>query len=420
MGAATEQLTTAVVRIPTADGGSVAIKRRGNPGGRPVLFLHGLAVNADLWNLPEVRGPDFHYRSLASILYAAGYDVWLINLRGHGGPHMRSEPPPDQTDWCVDHFIMFDLPAVVDYVLATTRRPPVLIGASMGAMTLAGYLQGARYTGCRCAKPGHTGTAVDVDEGRIVADAALARERQRRLAGAVFAEFPAALRWPESLYDAGGRLKWRALLRDWWRNDGDLNYPFELLARWGWLHALLSAVGQVRLNALAADLERGPWYRRWRLPLPLATNIERLERRVIQTLLNVAGTFTGATHHRAEVMLAGHRYILDHMKAGVLRQLAKCVRRGAFVSLLGEPEHAYSDHYGLVELPILVVQGGRDRIANAEVTRTAFFERVASTGKKWLFYPEIAHGELEAAPIATERVYPAIQSWLAGCAAPHG
>ncbi|MEW6253639.1 MAG: hypothetical protein AB1716_23585, partial [Planctomycetota bacterium] len=200
--------------------------------------------------------------------------------------------------------------------------------------------------------------------------------------------------------------------RDWWRNDGDLNYPFELVARWGWLHALLTAVGQVRLNVLGRDSERGPWYKRWKLPLPLAVNIERLERGVVQAALNFAGTFTGATHHRAEVMLAGHRYILDHMKAGVLRQLAKCVRRGAFISLLGEPDHVYSDHYELVELPILVVQGGRDRIANAEVTRNAFFDRVRSADRQWLFYPEIAHGELEAAPVATERAYPAIVEWL--------
>ncbi len=225
-------------------------------------------------------------------------------------------------------------------------------------------------------------------------------------------EFPAALRWPESLYDAAGRLKWRALLRDWWRNDGDVNYPFELVARWGWLHALLKAVGQVRLNVLAPDLERGPWYRRWKLPLPLSDNIERLERIALQIVLNIAGTFTGATHHRAEVMLSGHRYILDHMKAGVLTQLAKCVRQGAFVSLLGTPDHVYSAHYDLLTVPLLVLQGGRDRIANAQVTRTAFFDRVCAADRQFLLYPEIAHGELEAAPFASAHVYPAVQRWL--------
>ena len=129
-------------------------------------------------------------------------------------------------------------------------------------------------------------------------------------------------------------------------------------------------------------------------------------------MLRLAGTFTGATNHRAEVMLQGRRYVLDHLKAGVLRQLTKCVRARAFVSALGSPDHVYSDHYDLVRLPTLVVHGGRDRIANHDVTRTAFFERVTAADKRFLFYEEIAHGEVEAAPVASEKVYPAIRAWL--------
>ncbi|MEW6249706.1 MAG: alpha/beta fold hydrolase, partial [Planctomycetota bacterium] len=225
-----------VVHIPAPDGGAVAVKRRANPGGPPVIFLHGLAVNADLWNLPEVsgevRGVAFHYRSLASLLHAAGWDVWLVNLRGHGAPRMYSAPPPGQTDWCVDHFILQDLPAVVDRVCRQTEQRPVIVGASMGAMTLAGYVQGARLTAApalaapqdggkdRTARHNEIAAAATPPGDhnvQIVADASLARARQARLAGCVFVEFPAALRWPESLYDAAGRLKWRALLRDWWR-----------------------------------------------------------------------------------------------------------------------------------------------------------------------------------------------------------
>lgn len=386
-----------IVYVPAADGARIAIKRRPQPGGAPVIFLHGLAVNADLWDLPEVRGKDFHYRSLAKVLHAAGYDVWLVNLRGHGAPRMFSAPPEGQSDWCLDHFILYDLPAVVDHVLAETRRPPFVIGASMGAMTLAGYVQGARLAG-------------DAEQPRVLADAETARARQQRLAGCVFVEFPARLCWPDSLYDEEGRLQWRVLLRDWWRNDGDVNHPFEMLSRWGWLHALLDAVGQIPVNWVLAEQSGEPWYRK--LPGPLADGVEQVERSVVQAMLRIAGTFTGATNHRAEVMLQGRRYVLDHMKAGVLRQLTKCVRARAFVSALGTPDHVYSDHYDLVALPTLVVQGGRDRIANAEVTRTAFFERIPAADKCLLFYEEIAHGELEAAPIASEIVYPEIRAWL--------
>lgn len=383
--------------VPTEDGARIAVKRRPNPGAIPVIFLHGLAVNADLWDLPEVRGKDFHYRSLASVLHEAGYDIWLVNLRGHGGPHMLSEPAAGQADWCVDHFVVYDLPAVVDRVVAETGRRPFVIGASMGSMTLAGYVQGAVYL---CGE----------GAGRIAADPRLAQARQKQLAGCVFAEFPAALRWPDSLYDERGRLQWRNLLRDWWRNDGDINYPFEMLSRWGWLHAVLEAAGQVPVNWIVAEQQGEPWYRK--LPAPLASGVEAVERAVVQAMLRMAGTFTGATNHRAEVMLQGRRYVLDHMKSGVLKQLSKCVRRRAFVSDLGTPDHVYSDCYELVEAPTLVVQGGRDRIANAEVVRSAFFDRIRAVDKRFLYYADIAHGELEAAPIASEKVYPEIVAWM--------
>jgi hypothetical protein len=264
-------------------------------------------------------------------------------------------------------------------------------------MTLAGYVQGARLTDA-----GET--------SRVIADPELARARQGCLAGAVFVEFPARLCWPDSLYDEDGGLCWGVLLRDWWRNDGDVNHPFEMLARWGWLHALLDAVGQIPVNWVVAEQSGQPWYRL--LPGPLADGVEKVELAVVQAMLRMAGTFTGATNHRAEVLLRGRRYVLDHMKAGVLRQLAKCVRARALVSALGTPDHLYSDHYHFVELPTLVVQGGRDRIANAAVTRHAFFDRIPAADKRFLFYEEIAHGELEAAPVASEIVYPAIRAWL--------
>jgi pimeloyl-ACP methyl ester carboxylesterase len=392
-----------IERIPTSDGGWVAVKRKHAPGGTPVVFLHGLAVNADLWDLPEIRGPDYHYRSLASLLHARGYDIWLVNLRGHGTPHMYSAPPPGQTDWCVDHFILYDLPAVLERVAGVSCRRPFVVGASMGAMTLAGYLQGARLLS---------------DEGpaRIVADEELARRRQAALAGSVFAEFPALLRWPHSLYDERGNLNWRMLLRDWWRNDGDVNFPFEMLSRWRWLQMLLAAWGQVPVHWVKGNPSADPWYRR--LPGPLADRAARLERSVVQAMLRVSGTFTGATHHRAEVLLHGRRYVLDHMKAGVLRQMTKCVRRGAFVSVLGTAEHVYSDYYHLVEVPTLVVQGARDRIANAEVARRAFFDRIRATDKHFILDPDIAHGEIEAAPVACERIYPRIVAWLEAHDAP--
>jgi alpha-beta hydrolase superfamily lysophospholipase len=79
-----------------------------------------------------------------------------------------------------------------------------------------------------------------------------------------------------------------------------------------------------------------------------------------------------------------------------------------------QPDHVYSDHYHHIELPVLVIVGGQDRVANAEVTRSAFFERVRSADKTFHEFPELAHGDFEYAPVACEQVYPLIASWIAG------
>lgn len=386
-----------IERLRTADGATVAVRHKPVSRGTPTVLLHGLASNGAVWDLPEVRGEGFHFRSLVSLLQESGFDVYLVNFRGHGAPDMLSTPAPDQSDWCVDHFVLYDLPAVVDYVIEQTGRKPFILGASMGAMTLAGYLQGTRLEGAGEAQ-------------RVVADAALARRRQSRLAGCVLVEFPAALRWPASAYDERGRLDWQRVLNGWWQQRSETNYPFEIAARMRWLEALIVAYGNVPFGSFRPHEDREPWYRR--LPQRWQEPMAQLERGAMQTLLNVTGVFTGSKHHRAEVILAGRRFAIDDVSAGVMQQLAKCVRRGAFVSEIGTPDHVYSDHYELVELPVLVVQGGRDRIASAAVTREAFFDRISSADKTWLFDETMAHGEIQAAPAPCERLYPEIIKWL--------
>jgi alpha-beta hydrolase superfamily lysophospholipase len=384
-----------IERIPTADGARLAVKRYAAPGATPVVLFHGLAVNADMWDLPEVRTTDFHYRSLTSLLVERGYDVWLVNFRGHGRPRMLSAPPPDATDWCVDDFILRDAPAVLANIAERSDRRPFVIGQSMGAMTLAAYLSGAEQDaggGIRCAP-------------------AAAIARQAAVAGAVLVEFPAALRWPQGLYDAAGKLRWQALFGELSRTENPTNFPFEIAARLPWLEAMIVAVGGVptdklRPNGWGEEVLR-------RLPGPLAERWRSFEKRVVELGLGAFGTFSGQSHHRAEVLIRGRRYVIEEMKAGVLRQMAKCVRQGRFVSLLGEPECVYSDNYPHIALPLLTIVGGRDRIANAEVARTAFFDRVASADKTWRCYDTMGHGEFEAAPIATEQVYPDLLAWLA-------
>lgn len=386
--------------VTTRDGARIAIKRKRAQAAdaTPIIFVHGLAVNVDLWDIPQIEGSDFTFRSLPSVLQDAGHDIWLMNLRGHGAPDMLSTPPPGQEDWCVDHFILYDLPAVATHVRAVTGRKPFIIGNSMGAMTTAGYLQGARLVGSD-------------DAAHVVADPEAARACQQGVVGAILVEFPAALRWPQSLYDADGKLKWRDLLTAWRRAESDLNYPFELLARMGWLQAILEAAGEVRLEWMRPKPGTDPWWKS--LPKPLAETFERMNDVMMAGVRKLAERYKGVQNFRPETFKQGLLPAADHMKTGVLKQMAKSVRAGAFVSGLGEPDHVYSDHYHHIELPVLVIVGGQDRVANAAVTRSVFFERVSSTDKTFREFPELAHGDFEYAPVACKQVYPLIASWIA-------
>ncbi len=381
-------------KLPAADGAQIAVKHYPAAGRAPVVLIHGLAVSAEVWDMPDAVGEGYHYRSLATLLREAGYDVWLVNLRGHGALPNVSEPAPGQTDWCVDDFATCDVPTVIDHVCCETGRKPFVVASSMGALSLAAFALGARCDGAA---------------GRIVLDDALGAARQAQLSGAVFVEMPAALRWPKSLYDESGSLRWQMLMGESDATAAASNMPFEFLSRAAWLEAIIASAGNVPLNWLRPG-ERESWWRS-KLPPALAASIERAQVAAVGAALRVGGTFTGATGHRADVILR-RRYVVNDMKAGVLRQLAKCVRRGAFVSAGDECEVVYSEHYAALRVPTLVLAGGRDRIANPGVVREVFFDRLGSADRQFELFDEIGHGEFTAAPVSTERVYPRVLLWL--------
>lgn len=386
--------SVSIERVPALDGAQIACKRM--PGdGPPVIFVHGLAVNADLWDIPELDTADGPFRSLPSLLHELGHDIWLVNLRGHGAPHMLSEPPPGQDDWCVDHFVHFDLPAVVEHVARRAGRRPMLVANSMGAMTSAGWLQGAVLEQAG-------------GQASIRNDPAEAARRQSLLAGCVLLEFPAALRWPTALYDEAGNVRWRELVSGSGLHPSQANFPFELLANAGWLQAFVSAAGGVRLDWMRPG-DAG-W--RGRVPPGMAGALGWIDAAVASAAKLLAERFKGARHFSRETFSQGLLHAVDHMKAGVLSQLGKCVRERAFVSFLGTRDYRYCEQYERIALPMLLVLGGQDRIANAAVTREVFYERIRSADKTLLEFPELAHGELEYTPFATREVYPRIVEWI--------
>lgn len=116
------------VRVPTGDRATIALDRR-PAAGPPVLLVHGIASRGAFFDLGP--GPDF-----ADVLVEAGFDVWLVDLRGHGhGRDGRRRAPGG-----LDAYGTADLRAAIDHVRASTGAPNVgLVGHSMGGMA-AGVL----------------------------------------------------------------------------------------------------------------------------------------------------------------------------------------------------------------------------------------------------------------------------------------
>ena len=108
----------------------------GSPGGTlaPVLLVHGYGQNRYAWHLPA--------RSFSNYLARAGFDVFNLDLRGHGrSRHLGAHKPTHVADYVRD-----DVPAAVEEVQRISGgRPLYYIGHSMGG--LIGYAAAASLRG---------------------------------------------------------------------------------------------------------------------------------------------------------------------------------------------------------------------------------------------------------------------------------
>jgi polyhydroxyalkanoate synthase len=118
----------AVVRKRRVDGETIA----------PIILVHGFGQNRYAWHLPE--------RSFVNYLADQGFDVFNVDLRGHG----RSQELGARSSRGVDDYIRGDLPAVLDGVLRVSGfSRAFLMGHSLGGICVAaaGALNAARVAG---------------------------------------------------------------------------------------------------------------------------------------------------------------------------------------------------------------------------------------------------------------------------------
>ncbi len=115
----------------TSDGWTIALHRYKPDSIRwcqPLLLCHGMSANRFNFDLAKDR-------SLARTLASVGFDVWSLELRGHGASDKPAWLTPFGWNYNFDDFLLRDIPAALDKVRQVTGRDKVFwIGHSMGGM----------------------------------------------------------------------------------------------------------------------------------------------------------------------------------------------------------------------------------------------------------------------------------------------
>ncbi|MEC7986027.1 MAG: alpha/beta fold hydrolase [Myxococcota bacterium] len=102
--------------------GPIALERKHLPSGPtlpPVILVHGFAQNRYTWDCSQ--------RSMSNFLAAQGFDVWNMELRGHG----RSRDANSKGAESVDDYLQ-DLILVANFI----EQPAFWIGHSLGGATI--------------------------------------------------------------------------------------------------------------------------------------------------------------------------------------------------------------------------------------------------------------------------------------------
>ncbi|MBX3183078.1 MAG: alpha/beta hydrolase [Polyangiaceae bacterium] len=113
----------AAVSAPTG----AATEALAKPCRAALLLIHGYGQNRYAWHLPS--------RSMANHLAAAGYDVFNVDLRGHGRSERLGARLPER----VEQFVQEDLPAAMASVHRLSGHSKIyLVGHSLGGLCAYG------------------------------------------------------------------------------------------------------------------------------------------------------------------------------------------------------------------------------------------------------------------------------------------
>lgn len=92
----------------------------------PVVLVHGSFSNRGFWLSRKGIG-------MARYLLEQGYDVWLMEHRGHGVTPRNK----DYLNNSVERYVLYDVPAVNEFIIEKTEQKPFWIGHSLGGVMIA-------------------------------------------------------------------------------------------------------------------------------------------------------------------------------------------------------------------------------------------------------------------------------------------
>ncbi|MFC1849735.1 alpha/beta hydrolase [candidate division CSSED10-310 bacterium] len=384
----------------TADGIMLSIKHYENPGAQPVILQHGVVQNSNCWDLP-VAGHSF-----AIYLADLGYDVWVPSYRGHGQDGFVSEGEPGN-DWTIDKFVVYDIPAIVDYVIDYTGKKPLWVGHSMGGMTVYGYLQGAEYQyvvvdndwdwSCFCYR--------DVYDWRIGTNSTLRTERNsNKLAGAITVNSPARMKWKHDV----------SIANFWYYDYYDYNLLVQTFSELDAVRAALKAMDPVPLQEIVdfvlGDIRSLPY-----VGNTLADLLEWTFGNVGDSF--VCSQFWNPDNMTVDLVDAVIDHTLDNTSSNVLLQFMQSANAKNFQEFdYDDPDrspYVYSEHYGDITLPIMVVSSEKDKMACNDVVYADGFLQIGSNDKTYHDFANFGHDDVCLGNNASTVVFPELENWLA-------
>jgi pimeloyl-ACP methyl ester carboxylesterase len=380
------ELTPVRETAVTEDGLHLGLKHFSNPGGDPILLLHGIATNDRQWDVNFPKNANF-----ARFLHAQGYDVWIGNFRGFGTPGFRSEAPRSNKQWTVDHYAAFDIPAMVDLIERKTGKTIFVIAHSLGAFAVEGYLAGTSFG----------------DEKQVHPQADLAASRQAKIRGIVFISGVHNFWWPKAFGNAISDPV--RTLTDYYES----NYELEFLTNLRSLYVFVPTSWSLPLGYLQTittlPLDRIPF---------IGREIKSLYNGAIDLATN--NPIMNAIYHiqnmDRETMRIFFTDGLESVPVTISEQLGHCVATHQTLSYYHVRQPNYRYHYGDVrrslQIPILFVAGGFDRLTNAQMVYEDGYTQTGSRDKSWLLIDESGHEDILLGKKVLENTMIPISRWL--------